>query len=148
MKTKLKSILIVTLLISSLLLLGCTRASGEVYSEYNLKISCAKFEAYHDLTSEIQVTVGDIITVELCSNPTTGFQWEYETTGRTVLQETAHDFVPPGSDEPGTPGKDIWTFEAIEKGETELRMEYSRPWEGGEKGEWTFNLEVHARERS
>jgi len=139
---KLKSILIATLLVSSLLFLGCGTASSEVYSEYHLKVSCAKFQAYHHFISEIQLAVGDIITVELCSNPTTGFQWEYETTGRTVLQETDHDFVPPGSDEPGTPGKDIWTFEAIEKGETELRMEYSRPWEGGEKGEWTYTLTV------
>ena len=142
---KLNSILIVTLLVSLLLLFGCARAPSESYSEYseyNLKVSCAKFQAYHNFISEIQLAVGDIITVELCSNPTTGFQWEYETTGRTVLQETDHEFVPPGSDKAGAPGKDIWTFEAIEKGETELRMEYSRPWEGGEKAEWTYSLTV------
>ncbi len=139
---KLNSILIVAFLVSSLLLFGCTRASSESYSEYHLKASCAKFQAYHHFISEIQLAVGDIIIVELCSNPTTGFQWEYGTIGEIVLQETDHKFVPPGSDVPGASGKDVWMFEAVEKGETELRMEYSQPWEGGEKEEWTYILTV------
>ena len=142
MKMKLNSILIVILLVSSLLLFGCARTSSESYSDYHLEVSCAKFQAYHHFISEIQLAVGDIITIELCSNPTTGFQWEYETTGITVLQETDHEIIPSGSDKTGAPGKDIWTFEAIGKGETELSMEYSRPWEGGEKTEWTYSLTV------
>jgi len=43
---------------------------------------------------------------------------------------------------PGTPGKEVWTFKTLKKGTTEVSMEYSRPWEGGEKAEWTFDLVV------
>ena len=43
---------------------------------------------------------------------------------------------------PGTPGEEQWTFKATGEGTTQISMEYSRPWEGGEKGEWTFVLTV------
>jgi len=42
----------------------------------------------------------------------------------------------------GAPGKEVWTFKALKKGTTKIAMEYSQPWEGGEKGGWTFNLTV------
>ena len=42
----------------------------------------------------------------------------------------------------GTPGQEVWTFEALKKGSSTVSLEYDRPWEGGEKGEWTFELTV------
>jgi hypothetical protein len=30
----------------------------------------------------------------------------------------------------------------MEKGTAQVSMEYSRPWEGGEQGEWTLGLTV------
>ena len=42
----------------------------------------------------------------------------------------------------GAAGKEVWTFEAIKKGTTKVRMEYSQPWEGGLKAEWTYTLTV------
>lgn len=119
---------------STILLLACAPAPVEV--------SCDDFMRDKHLSKEIEVNVGDTFTVTLCSNPTTGFQWKYETIGKIVLQETDHEFVPPGGDIPGAAGKDIWTFEAVDSGQTELRMEYNQPWEGGEKGEWTYTLTV------
>ena len=89
-----------------------------------------------------EVEIGDKITVKLCSNPTTGFKWKYETIGKVVLKEEDYDFEEPDKDVVGADGKEVWTFEAIEKGTTEIRMEYSRPWEGGEKAEWTYTLYV------
>ena len=38
----------------------------------------------------------------------------------------------------GTSGKEVWTFKTLNAGTTEISMDYSRPWEGGEKAEWTF----------
>ena len=43
---------------------------------------------------------------------------------------------------PGTAGQEIWTFKALRPGTSTISMDYSRPWEGGEKGEWTFKLTV------
>ena len=42
----------------------------------------------------------------------------------------------------GAAGVEIWTFEAVEKGTTEIQMEYSQPWEGGLKAEWTYTMTV------
>ena len=42
----------------------------------------------------------------------------------------------------GGAGKEIWTFKALKKGATEVSMQYGRPWEGGEKEEWTFTVTV------
>ena len=93
------------------------------------------------------MAVGDSFTVTLCSNPTTGFMWSEsaQISDQTVLQQTDHQLVMPESEPPpppGTPGQEVWTFQALNKGETTVSMEYSRPWEGGEKGNWTFALTV------
>jgi len=134
---KFRIILMFVVLAISFSLLSCI-----THRELNVEISCDQFNENHHAKSEFQATVGDTITVKLCSNPTTGFQWKYETIGKIVLQETDHEFVPPEGKVEGAAGKETWTFEAVEKGTTELRMEYSRPWEGGEKAEWTYTLTV------
>jgi len=79
--------------------------------------------------------VGDKIRLELCSNPTTDFQWEYQMTQENVLKEEDHDYEEPDSDVIGAAGLELWTFEAVEAGTTEVLMAYSQPWEGGEKEE-------------
>ena len=100
----------------------------------------------HHISQEVKVPVDGSLTVTLCSNPTTGFQWESaKITDQTVLERVDHKFVSPESEPPpppGTPGQEIWTFKALKKGTSTISMEYSRPWEGGEKTEWTFVLVV------
>ena len=137
---KLRIILIFTMLVASLSLLSCIVTSRAI----GVEISCDEFdENPHNIRNEFQVEIGDKITVKLCSNPTTGFQWKYETVGDIVLQVEDHDFEEPeGEGVEGAAGKEVWTFEAVEKGTTEVRMEYSQPWEGGVKAEWTFTLAV------
>ena len=110
-----------------------------------VEVSCDDFTESQHINREVEVAVDGSLTVTLCSNPTTGFQWlESPQIGdQTVLQQTAHERISPESEPPpGTPGQEIWTFEALKKGTTDVSMEYSRLWEGGEKGEWTFDLTV------
>jgi inhibitor of cysteine peptidase len=129
----------------SLLVLACSPASEQA----SVEVPCDDFYENHHIGKEVQVAVGDSFAVDLCSNPSTGFQWS-ETASisdQTVLQQTDHKHVAPEAKgikppAPGTPGKEIWTFKALEKGTSTVSLEYSRPWEGGEKGEWTFNLTV------
>ena len=60
-----------------------------------------------------------------------------------VLKEEDYDFEEPEDKNlVGAGGKEVWTFEAVEKGTTEVRLEYSQPWEGGEKAEWTYIMTV------
>ena len=135
---KLRIMLTLALLAASLAMLSCAIASSAI----GVEVSCEDFQESSPnsfLRNEFQVSIGDTITIELCSNPTTGFKWEYETIGKIVLEETDYGYVAPESDETvGATGKEVWTFKAIEKGTTELLMEYSRSWEGGEQAEWTY----------
>ena len=135
---KLKFILLFTMLIVSLSLLSCIITSRDI----NVDISCDEFRAHNHVRNDFQVEIGDKIRAKLCSNPTTGFKWEYEISNDNVLKEEDYDFEEPGSDVPGAAGIETWTFEAIEKGTTEVRMEYSQPWEGGLKKEWTYTIAI------
>jgi len=97
------------------------------------------------ISQEAKIAVGGSLTVTLCSNQTTGFAWveSAEISDQTVLQQTDHRLVSPEAEGVvGAAGTQVWTFQALKKGTSTISMEYSRPWEGGEKGEWTFNLTV------
>jgi len=135
---KLRVFLTFTLFTAALLLSSCVVTSHD----YNVEISCDEFSENNHRSGEFEVEVGDKIRLELCSNPSTGFQWIYKTTIENVVQEEDHDFEPPEVDVPGAAGVELWTFEAVEKGTTEVQMEYSQSWEGGLKAEWTYTMTV------
>jgi inhibitor of cysteine peptidase len=99
---------------------------------------------------EINLTIGGSLQVALNSNPSTGFKWELsENSDPTVLEKVSNIFETPmvkrKEGEPplvGAGGKEFWNFKALKKGKSVLSMEYSRPWEGGEKGVNKFSLTV------
>jgi inhibitor of cysteine peptidase len=135
---RLKIFLVFTILASVLLLPACVVTSHDYTSE----VSCDEFYADGNRSDEFTVEVGDKIRVELCSNPSTGFEWDYEMTVEDVLNEEDYDFQDPEGGAIGAAGTEMWTFEAIETGSTVVQMEYSQPWEGGMKAEWTYNISV------
>ena len=135
---KVRIALIFLMLAASLSPLSCIVTSRDI----NVELTCDQFNANHHMINEFQMEIGDKIRARLCSNPTTGFKWEYEMSNGNVLKEEDYDFEEPGSDVPGASGIEVWTFEAVEKGITEVRMEYSQPWEGGLKKEWTYTMAV------
>jgi inhibitor of cysteine peptidase len=120
---------------------GCTAGEPE-----SIEISCDDFmKSNHiSLSRLIELNVNDTFTVTLCSNRTTGFQWSKaaEINDRTVLEQRDHEYTPPEGNLTGAAGEETWTFKALKKGTTGITMEYYRPWEGGEKAEWTFNVTV------
>jgi inhibitor of cysteine peptidase len=126
--------------VMALSLLACSPASTEVFIE----IPIDDFMNQKHISGQVEVTAGESFTVTLGSNPTTGFQWseEAQISDTGVLKQTGHEFIPPEEAIPGAGGKEKWTFEALKAGTATVSMEYSRPWEGGEKGEWTYNLTV------
>ena len=100
-----------------------------------------------DATQEVSVAAGTSVDVALYSNPTTGFAWdEPEVSDETVLPLHARQFVSlRGEPDPplGSPGQDVFTFEAVSKGQSTVTFRYSRPWEGGQRSVWTFTLVVN-----
>ena len=135
---KVRIALVFLMLAVSLSLLSCVVTSRDI----NVDISCDEFRANHHVRNDFQVGIGDKIRAKLCSNLTTGFKWEYEMSNVNVLKEEDYDFEEPKSDVPGAAGVEVWTFEAVEKGTTEVRLEYCQPWEGGLKKEWTYTITV------
>jgi inhibitor of cysteine peptidase len=112
-----------------------------------IEVSCEEFMAAPHITREIEITYPGSLVVSLCANPTTGFQWEDAKIGdETVIYQYEHNFVTPeAAGVVGASGKDVWTFKPRARGTSTLIFEYSRPWEGGEKDEWTFALTVRVK---
>ena len=138
---KAKLILVCAVGVLSLFLFACAPAAKQA----SVEVSCDDFSQQNHITKQVEVGAGGTLTVTLCSNQTTGFMWSEtaQISDQSVLQQTDHRFVPPEAEGVvGAAGKEVWTFNALKKGTSTVSVEYSRPWEGGEKGVWTFNLTV------
>ena len=147
MKTKL--IITLTIVAMSSFLSGCTMAQKQV----SIEVSCNDFYENHHISNEVQVATGGTITLTLCSNPSTGLQWEPTVCCPLLgifLAEVDHKFIPPEETggmppAPGSPGKEIWVFKAYKKGTVTISLDYRRPGESGERGEWIYKLTVNVK---
>ena len=147
-----KLILICVIVAISLGMLACssttTPTTPAAPSQVSVEATCDDFAANQHISKEVTVANGGSVTVTLCSNPTTGYNWDSpQIADQTVLEQTDHKVMPAQSSggpppPPGAPGEEEWTFKALKDGQTTVSIEYSRPWEGGEKGTWTFELTV------
>ncbi len=116
----------------------------------SLEFSCDAFlESNHiNLSFSPEMEMGESLSVTLCSNPTTGFRWSEfaDISDPTVLEQVDHFYTPPeAGNVVGAAGKETWIFQELKKGMTNISMEYSQPWEDGEKGHWTFSFTVVAK---
>ena len=143
MKTRLYWAMVM-LVILALVAVGCLKSNPHPM-EMTFDVTCDEFMAQQHISKAVEVPLNGQLVVTLCSNPSTGFQWSEtaQIVDQTILEQIEHEFVSPEAKEdktpaPGTPSEEMWTFKATGKGTTE----YSRPWEGGEKAEWTFVLTV------
>lgn len=115
---------------------GCTKSNTDQV-DMIVDVTCDEFTAQQHISKEVEIPLNGLLVVSLCSNPTTGFQWSEtaQIIDQTILEQMDHESVSPkGKVAPGVPGGEIWTFKATEKGTTKVSIEYSRPWEGGERG--------------
>ena len=142
MKTKIVFLLIVILLSVP----ACSASSS------SLELTCNDFREQQHIKKDLTMSIGDEITISLCSNPSTGFQWLEQSTisDNKIVQQTGYQYVAPRGKggqppAPGSAGNSVWTFKALESGEVTIDMEYSRPWEGGEKKQWTCELSVKVK---
>ena len=150
---KFKLIMAGLIVVMALSLLACSPEATEepvspAPNKVSVEVTCDDFMNQKHISKQFEIQAGGLLTVTLCSNPTTGFKWELpKITDQTVLEQVDHKFEAPEAKgekfpAPGTAGKEIWTFTALKEGTSTISMKYSRPWEGGEKGEWTFFLTV------
>lgn len=117
----------------------------ETVEHESIEVSCDEFMNAKQISKEIEVNAGDSFKVTLCSNPTTGFEWSEaaQIGDQAVVKQVNHKFTASKNKQlAGAAGQEIWTFRALQEGTTTISMEYSQPWEGGTKVEWTFELTV------
>jgi predicted secreted protein len=76
----------------------------------------------------------DSITLELFSNPTTGYDWYYsfekDNIKNNIIQEVLNKYIPAKPKDfkiYGSGGKRVWQFKGVKPGTTKIKFEYKRP---------------------
>jgi len=84
------------------------------------------------VTQSFEVKPGKRFRITLESNRSTGYQWRMaRPLDQKVVKLVGSGYQSPEVKLPGAGGKEIWTFEAVAAGRTEIAMQYIRPWEKG-----------------
>jgi inhibitor of cysteine peptidase len=84
-------------------------------------------KAFSDTSQDIVVRTGEVFTIELASNPTTGYQWELDFDHtRVKLLGDEHRRMGVGI---GAGGVQEFTIQPLETGSTSIRASYKRAWE-------------------
>ena len=97
-----------------------------------------------DNGKQITVKSGNLVTLTLVSNPTTGYSWQVmEIDSVILIQDGEPEYKQsPGSEGlVGAGGTETFRFKAVGSGETVLSLGYMRPWESVQPTE-TFKVQV------
>jgi inhibitor of cysteine peptidase len=138
---------------------ACSNASGTSITpdnkvppapnKYLVSITAEDFSKENHVLRQVEAKTGDVFTVVLDSNATTGFRWteQAKIADGNILKQTEHAYVAPRANDANNPvagmsGIEEWWFTAVRTGTTTVTMSYDRPWEGGEKALRTFVLTV------
>jgi predicted secreted protein len=155
-------ILLGTIILVITLVMGACSSAGSISTtdlpnnpvppspyKYLVSISAEDFNKESNITKQIEVKTGDVFTVALDSNATTGFSWTEQANiaDVNILKQLAHEYIAPRTNDntkpvAGMSGIEEWWFTAYVTSTTTATMSYSRHWEGGEKDVRTFVLTV------
>jgi predicted secreted protein len=108
-------------LLGTILILGCggVALSGEKGGAQ-----------YSETNRDIQVKVGEVFTIRLTANETTGYTWrENENFDRSYLKLTGSSYHPDQPQRAGSGGEQRYTFKALQTGATRIKLTYKRSWE-------------------
>jgi inhibitor of cysteine peptidase len=84
-----------------------------------------------DNTNEVKLAVGQTYSIDLDSNPTTGYSWKLANPTNSVFMLVTNNYEPGKhpAGMAGVGGVEHWTIKATQKGRAQLTLEYMRPWE-------------------
>ena len=78
-----------------------------------------------DPATPIEVKAGDEFTIVVQSNPSTGYRWQLaEPLDETIIHLLAKEYREDKPIRPGSGGWDVWKFEAVAPGETEITLNH------------------------
>lgn len=76
----------------------------------------------------VELKPGEMLEIDLASNPSTGYQWLMDTGDPAVLEQTAGDYTSSGT-ALGSGGMQKLCFTARKAGQVNLKLGYRRVWE-------------------
>jgi predicted secreted protein len=97
-----------------------------------------------DPTQLLTVKAGETFELVLPSNPSTGYHWEIiSELDANAIEFVAQDYVAEQPVAPGSGGMDVWTFRALNVGDTTVELGYYPPEDGADPFETvTFFIQV------
>jgi len=86
-----------------------------------------------DHESRIQLAVGDVVTLKLDANPSTGYAWTVVRNDAALLEPLGEPRFeqgdPPATGPLGASGRQVFRFQAKAAGRENLQLHYHRSWE-------------------
>jgi inhibitor of cysteine peptidase len=114
-----------------------------------VSVFCDAFAAQPAVVEAVTVALGTPVVLSLCSNPSTGYRWsEPESSDPAVASVGGWAYSEPESDLLGAAGAEHVTIATNAPGSAVITASYDQPWEGGEKGAWTIEVNVEVIEAS
>jgi len=126
-----RSVLFFSLLILSSALVSARSGVSEGNTAFAACVGAGKGAEVTDMA--VAAEEGREFSIFLDSNRTTGYEWRL---ARPIDERVVHfvrsEYAPPKDGLVGAGGREEWTFVAKARGETEILLEYARPWEKGQ----------------
>ncbi len=122
--------------ISALLVLALAACSQTANAASTTSIGSA------DAGKTISLHKGDSLVVTLDGNVTTGYTWLAEPMDPAILKQVGEATYAPENTKVGAPGKITLTFQAVKTGQSELVLNYMRPFEKNTAPLNTFEVTV------
>ena len=99
-----------------------------------------------DNGSTVELKSGQILSITLEANPTTGYTWDVvEAPDERIMRQVGEIDFKPESEAIGAGGVQIIRFEVVNAGQTNLTLIYHRPWETDVEPLKTFAVHAVAR---
>jgi inhibitor of cysteine peptidase len=95
-----------------------------------------------DNGSQKKLDNGQMLVITLEANPTTGYTWEVAELNANVLRQLGTIEFHPDSNKIGSGGVQTLRLEAVNVGQTYLKLVYHRPWEKDVEPLKNFSLQV------
>jgi inhibitor of cysteine peptidase len=95
-----------------------------------------------DNGKSISLAMGEMLTLSLTENPTTGYRWQLDSPKGGVLRIADDKFQPVGGQVGGS-GIRTLSLVAAEKGSYRLSLSLKRAWETPESGIEEFTLQLN-----
>lgn len=94
-----------------------------------------------------RLQVGQMLTLSLPSNPSTGYRWRVENPAANVLQSLGPEVysAPEEDDVVGSAGVSTWRYQASSTGDGQLVLIYQQPWAADVAPVQTFDCRIVVR---